>query len=239
MATDLYVPRERGPFPLVVLAHGKDGSPERLTMLASGWASAGYVVAVPYFPLTNDGIDGGARIPDYVNQPEDVSFVIDEMLRLSALDHGALSQRIDPDRIGVAGHSLGAATAYAVAFNSCCLDRRIDATILMAGRRFPFRGEYTLDGVAAMWVHGDADLSLPHADSAEAYAQAASPKALVTLLGGSHSPPFEDTPDPHDRVVTLVTLDFWDAYLLGDSRANERIRADGEEPGLATVDYVP
>ena len=236
LKTDVYLPDAAGPLPLIVLAHGLNGNPGRLSELATGWSEAGYVVAAPLFPLTNDLIEGEPRIPDYVNQPGDVSFVIDEMLRLSGSASGPLSRRVDAERVGVAGLSLGAATAYAVAFNSCCLDLRVDAVVLMSGYRFPFDGEYQLGGVPALWVHGDSDARLPYGDSVEAYAQAAAPKVLVTLLDGSHSDPFENVPDPHDDVVAAVTLDFWDAHLGGDPDALGRLIAHGDIPGIATVD---
>ena len=239
LVTAIYTPDGDGPFPLVVLAHGKDGNPDRLSGLATGWAEAGYVVAVPAFPLTNDTIDGGARIPDYVNQPGDVSFVIDEMLRLSDEDGNEISGKVDAGRIGVAGHSLGAGTVYGVVFNSCCRDPRVGAVVLMAALRFPFDGEFSLTGTPALWIHGDSDESLPHDDSAEAYSLATPPKFLVTLVGGIHSPPFEDDADPHDAVVSSVTLDFWDAYLGDDSEAPGRLTRDGDVPGLATVDAEP
>ncbi len=239
LATDVYLPESTEAHPLIVLAHGRNGNPAGLSNLATTWASAGYVVAVPLFPLTHDVAPSASRIADYVNQPGDVSFVIDDLVRRSGLGAGGFSGRIDSERVGAAGISLGAATTYAVTFNSCCRDERIGAALLMAGYRFPFDGEYDLDGTPTLWIHGDADLSLPYTDSVEAYSLAAPPKILVTLLDGMHSEPFENDPDPHDDVVSSVTLDFWDAYLLGDDAAAERLAADGDVPGLATVDHEP
>jgi predicted dienelactone hydrolase len=54
LVTQVYVPRGRGRFPLVVMAHGNAGDPGKLSELLTAWAQAGYVVAAPTFPLTND-----------------------------------------------------------------------------------------------------------------------------------------------------------------------------------------
>jgi predicted dienelactone hydrolase len=53
LTTTLYVPdgvdEQR---PLIVYGHGFDGHPRKFTKLLGAWASAGYVVAAPTFPLT-------------------------------------------------------------------------------------------------------------------------------------------------------------------------------------------
>ncbi|MGZ8766572.1 MAG: hypothetical protein ACXW2C_12870, partial [Acidimicrobiia bacterium] len=67
--TEVYVPRGKGPFPLVLLAHGNNGNPGKLLQLLEAWASAGYVVAAPMFPLTNDLTGSPSIVGDYRNQP--------------------------------------------------------------------------------------------------------------------------------------------------------------------------
>lgn len=53
--------------PLIVLAHGFNGHPRKFTRLASFWADAGYVVAVPRFPVSNDNF--GAPEPQLSSLP--------------------------------------------------------------------------------------------------------------------------------------------------------------------------
>lgn len=126
--TTIVYPQGPGPFPLIVLSHGIGGTPKDYTVLAGTWAGLGYVVALPAFPLTNDQApDAETNLFDGVNQPKDVSFVIDQVLALNGDDKSPLFGRIDADRIGVAGHSFGAATTYALAFAGCCRDQRIKA----------------------------------------------------------------------------------------------------------------
>src|SRR5947209_7537413 len=95
-----------GPFPLVVFAHGYNVTPAPYAGLLQSWARAGYVVAAPTFPLTNPGAPGGPNEDDVVNQPADVRFVIDRLLAADA-QPGPLAGLINPQRIGVAGHSDG------------------------------------------------------------------------------------------------------------------------------------
>ena len=68
-----------------MLSHGLGGNVEYLLPLAAVWASRGYVVALPLFPLTNSATPGGPIAQDVQNQPADVSFVIDKVLAESKI----------------------------------------------------------------------------------------------------------------------------------------------------------
>lgn len=237
LVTTIRFPETGGPYPLIVLAHGFNGHPRKFAELTEAWAKAGYVVALPTFPLTNDELLGERVVADFSNQPGDVSFVIDELLELSEGRDDPLRGRLDGDRIGVAGLSLGGVTTFAVTYNTCCRDPRIDAAITMAGARFGYDGEYEMTDVPLLLLHGDADPVLPYAGSAEAYAEAAAPKFLVTILGGGHSPPFEDDDDPADEMVTAVTIDFWNLFLAGLPGARQALVGDATVDGLSTIQY--
>lgn len=225
LPTVVYVPQGEGPFPLVVQAHGFEGHPRKFTQLMTAWAAAGYVVAVPTFPLTNDESAAPAVLADYANQPADVSFVIDRILELSAGDDPILGDRVDCDRVGVSGHSLGGATAYGLAFNDCCRDERIDAVILMSTLPLPFDGgTYDLgNGTPLLLLQITTDPLVPYDAAVTAYDEAIRPKFLVTLEGGLHPEPYEDAPSPHDAVVETATVAFWDAYLGEDATAVDRL----------------
>jgi dienelactone hydrolase len=236
LITTIRFPQTDQPAPLIVFAHGFNGHPRKFVELTTAWARAGYVVAVPRFPLTSDDLSGGV-IADVVEQPADMSFVIDEMLRLNGETGSFLEGRIDPERIGVAGLSLGAITTLGVTYNSCCRDQRIDAAISMAGIRYPFPGEFEVSGVPLLLFHGDADPVLDHQQSVDTFAVAAPPSYFVTIIGGSHAPPFEDDDDPADPMVEQVSTDFWDVYLGGQPDALDRLLADADVPGLTIFQY--
>jgi predicted dienelactone hydrolase len=114
----LYLPDTDAPAPLVVFSHGLGGHPDKFETLHEKWAEAGCAVAAPAFPLTNDKVTNAwGNSGDGLNQPGDVSFVLDHLLRESGDPASELAGRFDPERVGAAGLSLGGATTYEVALN--------------------------------------------------------------------------------------------------------------------------
>lgn len=99
-----------GPFPLVVLSHGMYGNAYNQAWLAGALARHGYVVAA----VSHPGTSSWSRDPELTRQlwqrPKDVSRVIDH-----ALTSPDLAPLVDPDRVFMAGHSLGGFTALALA----------------------------------------------------------------------------------------------------------------------------
>ncbi len=237
--TTIYLPEGDGASPFIVFAHGLMGHPDKFTDLLSAWAEAGYVVAAPAFPRTNDRVPGAPQgAGDLRSQPGDVSFVITEVLAANDDPSSPLFGRIDASRIAAAGLSLGGATTYAATFNPCCRDDRITAAMVLAGALLPaFPADYALDGhVPLLIVHGDQDPALVYRFAVEAYAVAAPPVWLVTLLGGSHATPFENDITPYDEMVRELTVDFWDATLGGDPSAFERFEQHAAVEGLSTLE---
>lgn len=235
LETDLYVPDGPGPFPLIVHAHGFTGHPRNSTELATTWAEAGYVVAVPAFPLTNDRSGAPPSVAaDYTNQPADMTFVVDEVLRLSGGDHPVLGGRVDGDRIGVSGSSLGGATVYGLAFNDCCRDDRVDAVAVMDGFQLRFGPDrFAFEGAPLLLFHATEDPDVPYNRAVNVYDQAASPKFFVTLEADTHVEPYDDRPSPHDEMVETTTLAFWDAHLRDDPEATTSL-VDAAESADAT-----
>ena len=229
--------RAVGPFPLVVYAHGTGGSKAETTALLASWAAAGYVVAIPEFPLTNSHTPGGSDISDYTNQPGDVSFIIDQMLRAPP---SGLAGMVDAALVGVSGLSLGGVTAMGVAFNSCCLDRRVKAAVIMAGLTLPYPGGTYFAQAASppvLFIQGSADPTVAPDTSVSLYNQAKPPKALVTIVGGTHSSPYEGYQlTPQVGLVSRISVGFLDRYLKGLPDGTARLReAVQSSNGLATL----
>jgi dienelactone hydrolase len=237
LVTRIAHPTTGGPYPLIVLSHGFTGHPDEFTDTVPMWAADGFVVASPAFPLTNREVPGaGGNIGDVVNQPGDVSFVIDEVLAAGDDPDSELFGLVDPEAIGVVGHSLGGATTWAVSFNTATRDPRIDSVAIFAGVVLDMPGgtfEYG-SGLPLLVLHGDAD-PIPMDGSRAAYEQATSPKWFVTLLGGDHVPPFTDIESVHDELVTETLLAFWHGTLDGDADALDRVTDTATDPELAAV----
>ncbi|MFN8037530.1 MAG: hypothetical protein U0V73_16540 [Acidimicrobiia bacterium] len=230
------VDRRGAPYPLVLFSHGVGARALFYEGLLRQWVRAGYVVAAPDYPLSNTQSPGGSTIRDVQHQPADASFVIDRVLALDAAD-GGLGGIVDPNRIGAAGHSLGAVTTFGLSYSECCADARIKAAIPMSGVAVLGTSEFFRTHHAPLLLlHGDADETVPYQGSVDAYAKASAPKYFVTILGGGHSPPFLGLDQqPATLVVDGATLDFLDAYLKGRTSELARLRTDAQVPGVSTL----
>jgi dienelactone hydrolase len=218
-----------GPFPLLIFAHGHTVSDPGAAYdgLLQSWAAAGYVVAAPTFPLSSTRLPGG--LADLASQPADVSFVLSQLLGLSATPGGPYAGVIDPDRVGMAGHSLGGMTTVGVTANTCCVDGRFKAAVVLAGAERSFRREGFFPAtphIPTMVVHGDADRTVSFADGRKVFNDAHPPKVMLTLVGGDHLSPYTgDSSSSFARLVTAATVDFFDRYVKGDTGGLERLRS--------------
>ncbi len=237
LRTDIRVPLHRsGPRPLIVVAHGLDGDPSSLAPLLDSWARRGYVVAAPRLPTTEKDEDGSSTRQESVEQARDLSFVISRLVNASAHGRGhALSNSIDPHRIGAAGMSLGGLAVYGLISNTCCRDARVRAAVLMAAVRRQFPDDhYGPNRAPVLLVQGDKDGG--YHNSLDAYPELAPPKWFITLHGSGHASPFEVPPGPEAPLVATTTGDFWDRYL-GERRGAatnivRTVRASQGQAGL-------
>jgi dienelactone hydrolase len=222
-----------GPFPLVVFGHGFNVTPAIYARLLRAWASAGYVVAAPIFPLGNENAPGGAKEWDIVNQPADMSFVITRILAASAAANGILSQLVDPHAIAVSGQSDGGETALATAYNTHYLDRRVGAAIILSGAELSGSGFYfPAPSPPLLASQGTADvINLPH-NTYDFFGAARAPKFLLKLLGAPHLGPYTNE-QPQLGVVERVTVAFLDRYLK--RLPGTRLVRAGAVPGVATL----
>ena len=185
------VARDRRPspgFPLIVYGHGFASMRSEGAYLARHFASHGYIVVAPDFPLTNMGSPGGPRFDDVVHQPGDMSFLIDQLLGWSRDSGHDFSGAVDEDRIGAMGLSLGGMTTTLAAFHPRLRDPRLSAAVSIAGPSAMFTPSFfeTAD-VPYLMIAGDADGIVGY-DAHAASTLARAPDArLVTLRGGSHA----------------------------------------------------
>lgn len=181
--------REAGPFPLVVHAHGFMSERKEVSYLAKHLATHGYVVVSANFPLSTMGSPGGPTIDDVVNQPGDVSFLIDNMIGHSMSSDSPLFGAVDAERIAITGTSLGALTTFLVTHHPDLRDPRIGAAITYAGPAFMFTELFWNHAeVPILLVHGDIDVIIEYeANAVRAFERAAPMAGLVTILGGTHT----------------------------------------------------
>ena len=228
------------PLPLVVFATGYGGTATNYSDLYDHWVRAGFVVAAPTFPLSSEDAPGGQSISDLASQPGDVSFVLDEVLRLNAEKGSDLFGRIDPDRVGLAGKSLGAITVLNLIFGPGHDEDRFQALIPMTGLVGDDADFANVD-IPLLLVHGDADTSVPYRASQDMFARAQSPKLFVTIFGGTHGSAFGGGDDPSEVVVENTTVDFLNAYVKGEGTkaALKRLGRDGNVNGVASLEASP
>ncbi|MGC0773540.1 MAG: hypothetical protein WB543_11445 [Candidatus Acidiferrum sp.] len=255
----IFYPNEPGPYPVIIFSAGEGSSPFCCDALTRHWASYGYVTLQPTHddstvrPRTggeqnNNSLKAVRNALEepalWESRPRDISFVLDS---LPALQNRipALSGKIDADRIGVGGHSLGAFTADAVAGALVDLprhpavsfaDRRVKSVLLLSPQG---PGEFGL--TSHSWDHvsvpllsmtGSRDLGVDKqspewreipfersqpGDKYQVYIQGADHASFITAktLRGGRAALGESILG----YTNSASLAFWDAYLKADPKA--------------------
>jgi fermentation-respiration switch protein FrsA (DUF1100 family) len=223
--------RAAGPFPLVVFSHGYRLAPYTYTRLLRAWAHAGYVVAAPFFPLTNAEAPVVDR-SDLSNQPQDLRFVITRLLVRRDAPLGGL---IDGTRIALGGHSDGVDTALAVAYGNPP-DPRFAAALGFSGAEISaFTGfSGSPRGIPLLAVQGTADAVNSPSNTYSYFGSAARPKYLLKLLGAEHTAPYQDE-QAHLAIVARVSTAFLNTYLKGAASSSAQLAALGSVPGRSTL----
>jgi dienelactone hydrolase len=179
--------KQGAPYPLVLYSHGYMSQYKEGDYLLDFLASHGYVAVSVDFPLSNGGAPGGATVADIVNQPGDLSFLIDQMLARSKQPDNILHGTVDADRIAAAGLSLGGLTSELVGLDPKLKDPRIRAAISMAGPlQFFTRDYFAGDSIPFMYIAGTADAIVPYKEHAEPLPNKYKNSVLVALQSGSH-----------------------------------------------------
>lgn len=257
----------KGPFPLIVMSHGLGGTREGYKYLGTWWAAHGYIVVHPQHVGSDDQVWRGkaepmkemkqaaASLSNAVNRPRDISFVIDRMLELNKDVASPFKGRVDPARIGVAGHSFGAYTTLAVAGerfpvpgnpDQNMADPRVKAVVPMSAPVSPKAkraAAATFGPIAVPCLHmtgtkddspiGNskaADRRIPFDNMSKADNYLVTFKDGDHMIFSDHDKRFGDrSKDPAFRLlIQQASTAFWDAYLKGDAKAKTWLgAADG------------
>lgn len=231
-----------GRYPLIVFSHGVTAKGEFYINELRAFASAGYVVVAPDYPLSNADAPGGPVVKDMFNQGGDVSFLLDRFTESSG-PAAAYAAHVDAERIGVAGHSLGAITSLIVGEANGQSDDRIKAIVSWAGFLASDPGDDAATKARpVLLIHGTEDRTLNHDFSVKAFAKIPGPRWFITLPGAGHVPPYiaPNPKDPQSMVVTAATVDFFDAFLKDDPKGIDRMDETVEAAGTdeATIQHA-
>lgn len=177
-----------GPFPLIVFSHGQGAVRWQSTYYTVLLASHGFVVVSPDheggtldYAVRNELQDIGVGI---ATRPVDVQYLITAFTRLPETDplHGL----VDPERIGVTGHSFGALSSLRVA----AIDKRVKAIVPQAP---PSTDLFFVDlgtpnlGIPVMVQAAHADRTLPWDDNVvPTWNAMKKPRWLLDLTKGGH-----------------------------------------------------
>jgi len=210
-----------GPFPLIVFSHGNDGIRFQSFFLCEALASHGFVVVAPghagntALDLLFPGTPFETR-----DRPLDVSFVISTMLARNADSADAFFDSVDPERIGVAGHSFGGFTALAMAsgFDDVPPDPRVGVILPIS----PASSGLDDARLQSIWtptfiLGGTADVTTPvEPQSARPFALIpARPRYRVDIVDAGHGS-FTDICQIADALVAAGLPPFLLGFLLAN-----------------------
>ncbi|MBI4881860.1 MAG: dienelactone hydrolase [Planctomycetes bacterium] len=257
-----YFPEKAAPEPVVLFSHGLGGTRAGCAYLGEHWARRGYAAVFLQHAGSDDSVwreapageriaamQRAASLENFALRVRDVAAVLDQLEVWSKTDEHALAGRLDLKRIGMSGHSFGAATTQAVSGQSFPLgmnftDARIKAAVMMSPSAPRGGGDSraAFGGVKIPWMllTGTKDVALIVDADAESRLQvfpALPPggKYELVLDRAEHSA-FSDRALPgdseernpnHHRAILAVTTAFWDAYLREDAKAREWLDGDG------------
>jgi predicted dienelactone hydrolase len=179
--------RSQAPFPLIVYSHGFMSSVSEAQYLVDFLVPKGYVVVAVNYPLSSGGAPGGPNVNDVINQPGDVSFVLDQLLARNADENDSLYGLVDPSRIAAVGLSLGGLTTQLAAFHRDLRDARLSVAVSIAGPSIFLEPKFfETSDIPFMMIAGSADAIVPYNDNAAPIPAKSQRSLLVTLDKGSH-----------------------------------------------------
>jgi len=129
----VHIPKNGGPYPLIIISHGAGGNWDTHYAQARHLASHGFVVlCVEHTGSNTEKMRDGIRIfqnlkkmihdsNEVLGRPKDISFAINQAYEWSKSDKNLMG-KIDLNHIGLMGHSFGAYTTLAVAGARPALD---------------------------------------------------------------------------------------------------------------------
>lgn len=266
-------PAENGPFPLIVFSHGYGGCGIQSAFFTEALAQEGYVVAAPdhqdaafcsIIPDNRSGINQEYDLlqftepelitdTSYLDRRDDVKAVIDRMLQQNADPSSVLYQIIDPEQIGMCGHSLGGYTTVAMAGGwQSWRDERIRAALMFSPYIQPFliHSDISAISIPLMFQGGTNDILITPSiqKSNGGYDQANPPKFFLEIRNAGHMDwsnsvcrkynTFDDCVVSNEAAgaITAYGIAFFNRYLKND--ADAEIQLGMKDPAVTDLRYA-
>jgi predicted dienelactone hydrolase len=275
----IFYPERSGKYPVIVFSHGAGGSQTCCDTLTRHWASYGYVTLQPTHDDsvhqrratgTDDvrfmqAVREALKTPLlWESRPLDISFLLDSLPELEK-QVPQLAGKLDVERIGVSGHSMGSYTSEAIAGAAVDLPGRPAANladprakaILCLSPQGPGQfglTEHSFDGVTVPYlgITGTLDSLGPIAspawhkipfdrsqpgDKYEVLIQGANHMSFITAQ--TLLPGRTAQAQSMLEYTNSAALAFWDTYLKNESAARRYLQSDALEAsshGAAKVD---
>jgi dienelactone hydrolase len=206
---EIWSSAEHGPSPLIVFSHYSGGNRRVSSFLCTHLASHGYVVAaMDHSEVVGPELarkegetatERAARIDAIIaSRVPDVRFLLDQLLARNDLE-------IDPERIGLAGHSFGGWTALATPE----VEPRVRSVVAMApgGASNPKPGILPLTltfawgrDVPTLYLAGELDVSIPLDGVYELFDRTPGSKRMFVLRRADHQHFVDDVEIAHEAV---------------------------------------
>ena len=263
----VYLPKSSGPAPVVLFSHGLGGSSKGYSYLGTKWAGHGYVVVAVQHPGSDESVWRGSTNPaaamkqaangrNLVLRLQDVPAVIDQLALWDREPGHPLNNRLDLEKIGMAGHSFGALTTQGVSGESLgwkgakFTDPRIKAALCLSpgsprlGKPSKVFGSVKIPWMLMTGTNDVASIGNQNLASRLAVFPALPPggKYEIVLNGADHMA-FTDAPIPrstsnpnHHKAIEALSTAFWDSYLKDDKAAKAWLDGEGANTVLTAAD---
>lgn len=268
----IHLPTSKSPAPVLLFSHGLGGSRAGCTYLGEHWSARGYVAIFLQHPGSDDAVWRGksrrearsalrkaASAGNMLLRIIDVRTVLKQLTHWNKQQEHPLKGRLDLERIGMSGHSFGAATTQAVSGQSVggggplLFDRRIDAALILSPSAALHQDSANAFGkVSIPWMlmTGTKD-SAPVGEQSTAsrlevypYLPAKIPHYELVLWEAAHSafsqrsmPGASSARNPnHHRAILALSTAFFDHHLSADPRAGTWLHGENARAILEPKD---
>lgn len=269
----IYLPTAKSPAPVVLFSHGLGGSNLGSAFMGKHWAARGYVAVFVQHAGSDEGVWRGkktlverldsmrkaADLSNFLLRVNDIPAVLTQLEAWNKDPVHLLHGRLDMKKVGMSGHSFGAATTQGVSgqryplTGTSLTDKRISAAISFSpsSPRKAIEPKQAFADVKIPWMlmtgtKDTAPIGDQTVESRLAVFPALPPggKYELVLDNAEHSV-FTERPLPgekekrnpnHRRVILALSTAFWDTYLRDDPQAKAWLDGDGPKSVLEAGD---